>query len=471
MQSLDLNINNYNQIDLEKFFKLPFNSNYSNSDVELMENKIREQLIKSGHVAKSMKRDLIEFLKNAKEKLVDIKNNVVNKIDLNHATMLPMNTKLDATEYISHPNKSREHELNLRERTQYIHTQPSEFLPGKVNPINTRVISKCLTIDTRFRSNYFTTQSTDFNFQMPVVLNRVVSMQLSSFEIPVSFYGISNYNSNNYLRLIINYNENVEGNDYQSEYAYTFTIPDGNYNASSLIDILNNKIVNLSTNYPTPLNKPIYIQLMSNIRFFTGIDTNTGSGNGLVYIAILKPPEGSSSLFNSVSFDFTLDTHGNIDNIDYSKKIGWNLGFNKPKYTFNKNNSIEPPYYKTTYNDELVDDYIILGVSDTIIEPATTRYIYLAIDDFNSSVNDLFTNAFYKSIMSPDVIARISIKGSYFSLLMQDDLSVVTEPRNYFGPVDIQRIRVRLYDDKGNILQMNNSNFSFCLVFKMLYDL
>jgi hypothetical protein len=73
--------------------------------------------------------------------------------------------------------------------------------------------------------------------------------------------------------------------------------------------------------------------------------------------------------------------------------------------------------------------------------------------------------------MSPDVIARISIKGSYFSLLMQDDLSVVTEPRIYFGPVDIQRIRVRLYDDKGNILQMNNSNFSFCLVFKMLYDL
>jgi hypothetical protein len=113
----------------------------------------------------------------------------------------------------------------------------------------------------------------------------------------------------------------------------------------------------------------------------------------------------------------------------------------------------------------------MLGISETIIEPATVRYIYLAIDDFNSSVNDLFTNAFYKSIMSPDVIARISIKSSYFSLLMENDLSVVTEPRSYFGPVDIQRIRVRLYDDRGNILQMNDSNFSFCLVFKMLYDL
>ena len=73
--------------------------------------------------------------------------------------------------------------------------------------------------------------------------------------------------------------------------------------------------------------------------------------------------------------------------------------------------------------------------------------------------------------MNPNILARISIKGTYFSLLMENDLSIISEPRRYFGPVDIQRIRVRLFDDHGRILEMNNANFSFCLVFKMLYDL
>lgn len=476
MQPLDLNIDNYNQIDLEKFFKL--SQNYTHGEVELMENKIREQLIKSGHVAKSMKRDLIVFLKSAKEKLVDFKDKIKTKIDLNHASMLPMNTRLDATQYNFDPNASREKELNLRERTQFIHTQSSEFLPGKVNPIHTRVISKCLTIDTRFRSNYFSTQSSDFTFQMPVILNRVVSMQLSSFEIPVAFYGISSYNGNNYLRIKINY---TDSNNIQNEFAHTFTVPDGNYSAQPLLDTINTLISNLTIDE----NDPQPFELMKNIRLIIGIDiAGSGSGNGLVYIGY-KNDSGVNSIsdenLNFISFDFILNNQGNLDTNDYSKKIGWNLGFNKPNYTFTKNNSIEFPRFYTpssiitdlnTSTEEITStNFKIYGISEMIIEPATVRYIYLAIDDFNSSVNDLFTTAFYTSIMSPDVIARISIKGTYFSLLMESDLSIVTEPRVYFGPVDIQKIRVRLYDDKGNILQMNNSNFSFCLVFKMLYDL
>jgi len=68
-------------------------------------------------------------------------------------------------------------------------------------------------------------------------------------------------------------------------------------------------------------------------------------------------------------------------------------------------------------------------------------------------------------------MARISIKGSHLSLIMENELTVVTEPRQYFGPVDIQRMRIRLFDEYGRILQMNGSNFSFCLKLKLLYDL
>jgi hypothetical protein len=73
--------------------------------------------------------------------------------------------------------------------------------------------------------------------------------------------------------------------------------------------------------------------------------------------------------------------------------------------------------------------------------------------------------------MNPNILARISVKGSYFSLLMENDFNIVTEPRTYFGPVDIQRLRIRLFDDRGRLLNMNNANYSFCLNLKMLYDL
>ena len=110
-------------------------------------------------------------------------------------------------------------------------------------------------------------------------------------------------------------------------------------------------------------------------------------------------------------------------------------------------------------------------VSDTLIEPASIRYVYLAIDDYNNSVNNHFISAFNKTILQPNILARISIKGTYFSLVMENDFSIISEPRKYFGPVDIQRLHIRLLDEYGRVLQMNNANYSFCLNFKTLYDL
>ena len=109
--------------------------------------------------------------------------------------------------------------------------------------------------------------------------------------------------------------------------------------------------------------------------------------------------------------------------------------------------------------------------SDTVIEPSPFRYVYLAIDDFNNNSNNQFISVFKNSIMSPNIIARLSLKSTFFSLLMEDDFTVITEPRRYFGPVDITNLKINLYDDRGRLLYMNNSNFSFCVDLKMLYDL
>ena len=98
------------------------------------------------------------------------------------------------------------------------------------------------------------------------------------------------------------------------------------------------------------------------------------------------------------------------------------------------------------------------------------RYIYLVVNDFNNSVNNHFVGAFNNWILNDNILARITINGQYFNILMENDLSQHIEPRKYFGPVDIYRLQFKLLDDHGRVLDMNNANYSICLTFKCLYD-
>jgi len=42
--------------------------------------------------------------------------------------------------------------------------------------------------------------------------------------------------------------------------------------------------------------------------------------------------------------------------------------------------------------------------------------------------------------------------------------------RNYFGPVNIERMRVRLFDDRGNLVNLNDNDWSFTLLVNQLYQ-
>ena len=170
MEGLDLDINNYTINDIEKFFKFRPKSTYSASDVELREAQIREQLLQSGHVKGKYKRDLMAFLTEAKEWLVEARCPQTRPPTTLGKDYPHDSSPYPHTKHLPSP-PGREGELTSRPETQYIYTQDSQFLPGNLNPLKTRVISKCLTIDTRFRDNYNATNSTDFTFQMPLKLN------------------------------------------------------------------------------------------------------------------------------------------------------------------------------------------------------------------------------------------------------------------------------------------------------------
>jgi hypothetical protein len=86
-------------------------------------------------------------------------------------------------------------------------------------------------------------------------------------------------------------------------------------------------------------------------------------------------------------------------------------------------------------------------------------------------VSDGFYGAFTSSILNKNILARITLQGSVFNIIAQNNLMLVTNSRQYFGPVDIQKMQIQLLDEYGRILDLNNMDYSFCLSFQTIYDL
>jgi hypothetical protein len=92
------------------------------------------------------------------------------------------------------------------------------------------------------------------------------------------------------------------------------------------------------------------------------------------------------------------------------------------------------------------------------------------VDDFNKSMNINFLTASAKGLLSDNIIARISQKGQLFSIQSQNDFSVYAEPRYYYGPVNISKIQVKIIDEYGRIVDLNNKDFSFTLRLTTIYS-
>ena len=418
MDSLDLDINNYSTKDLVKFFRFLPTDIITPAAIELKESETRELLLSSGHIDKKHKRDLISFLNDAKMLLIQQKcshSSTDKKVTPDQIAKQASNKQLDQSD--------RTEELNVRIETPFVNASNNDYFAGSMNPLKTRIITKNVNVDTRFRE---ASSSSDMMILLPQKMPKVVSMNVSAIEFPMTFYNISEKYGNNHFYMCVTTQKNTD----ISNNEFTVIIPDGNYSDADLIVTINNLI----------MAKPsaVYFDASFNI------DLNANrSGTGKV---ILTTAGKSGSIVTNVRLDFIRDANSQTD-ILY--KFGHLIGFTKKTY-----------------------DGATRYISDTMPDSNHIHYIYLAIDDFNNSVNNNFISAFNKSILSPNILARLSVQNTpNFRVFSGNELNMIVEPRKYFGPVDIQKINVKIYDDMGRIVDLNGANFSFCLTFKTIYDL
>ena len=410
--NFDLNIENYTRNELIEMFELP--SNFDKNIVEIKESKLRDSIINNKDINKDTQINTIHFLTKAKN--IILKNESKKEIT-------PLQSKIQDFYNSSYELKSskledtNEHMIQVRDEKPYLSSYPSEFFPGVINPIKKRTIKKNLNIDTKFRDNYYSSSSTNFNLNLPTNINDVIQMQLSSIEVPTAYYVISKQYGNNFFTIVVNGSSNV------------INIPDGNYDQLTIMDQINNQL----TLSGTPFDQIVFTINLSGI--------HTGSGQTMVGANVAG--------VTSIELNFQADKFGIDDrNTPLPLKLGWILGFRNGNYVGNLN-----------------------YVSESVVDTTGSKYIFLVVDDYNNSVNNSFYSAFNSSILNKNILARISLQGNNFNVLSQNNLGLITTPREYFGPINLQTMNIQLLDEYGRIIDLNNMDYSFCLTLTTIYDL
>ena len=94
------------------------------------------------------------------------------------------------------------------------------------------------------------------------------------------------------------------------------------------------------------------------------------------------------------------------------------------------------------------------------------------------SVNEILANRTTPSVRTTppnpsDTLAVIplrNIAGLRPQPYVDASPSLQQNKRAYFGPVNIDRLRVKLLDDAGNVVNLHDVNWSFCLMVEQLYQ-
>ena len=289
---------------------------------------------------------------------------------------------------------------------------PTQVASGVINPLKKKTITNTFAINTLFR-DIDSKNATDCLINLPYTIKDVISMKLVSVELPQVIYLINNgYN----FIYFIEYSTNIEG---------TVIFPEGNYNYSSLATMMSNEI-------------------------------NLQLGTGIRFNVVIDPINFKTTISNSTNnFDVLFST--NIPTFSFSKSIGWILGFrNHEKYKNQKS-----------------------FTSESLFNPCPTDYLFLEINDYNFSSASRLIGLFLDNFLDKNIIAKLPYSNCGCSLpsldkcttIFLNEDNLISSVRNYFGPIHIQKLGIRLLNQYGETVDLHYRDFSFTLEMDVLYDL
>ena len=470
MDSFLLNINDYSDKELEDILSLSYP--YQQEDILSNKNELYVKMVNDDSVTSETKTRINSFLDTASFRLSKI---ISNGIDLSRTNV---NAFSELKNSVSEVN---DHFIINQERDvkEAYASKPNNGLnsgsmggapSGIINPIDYRTIKRAVNIDSRFRPNYYQTSSSDQQITLPYKFEKVINMRLASIELPLTYYAISESLGNN--AFVVNWD--ISGGEFQN--SVLVKIPDGNYKTyntnapnggggSEIESIMNAAL--LSSVAITPTNSPyngVTIQSDASFNLRYTVDSTNGKSVFALDVSGIDVKQ-VAKLINSDKLNyqlvFAVDSKGvTTTNQPLPFFLGWELGYRMNMYNSGPG---------TVVVDESFNYNIILPsaiVSEGLFYIKGPQYIFIAIDDYNNNVNNYYVSAYSDSINNRNILARINLSNHETDGFS----SQINRSRSYFGPVNIEKMRITLYDEYGRIINLNNMDWSCSLMFECMYS-
>lgn len=495
-ESENLDINDYTEQELLDLLEIP------SLNPIAIDEKINENIQKFSEEGNM---PMIGFLKEAKDKLIKSYRSKTQTNWFENEYPLSQDQSIQNSKITSRYNKAQEFDGALQqERLAINQSKPLPYAQGEMNPTLRNITTKIVSIDSRFRSNSvpalkslpYTSKgiwdASHFTASLSEYLNKVMLLRLYSVQIPFTWYNIP------------------EGSNCFMYDGIVYSIPPGNYEPLSLESSINALGIGLTLTYSSITAKVTLSGLSANtsLVFFQtgGMDKTECNGclnsnqinNTLGWMlgfreACYTIPDPAVDLTAEAPLDLTgpkylllyLDdfNHNRVNKglvtiEDSESKLDLPKNYIKTGNISTQGGqlSINPPQCQ---NDQLEINNCP-PENLPINRPFFTQDLPRTITQAQQySLNEIIKNRKNNPNLKltppnpSNILGLIPVKNnnlSFGQILVENANSLTFNTRRYFGPVDIERVEVKLLDDKGNLLDLNGADWSFSLFSEHLYQ-
>ena len=387
-------------------------------------------------------------------------------------------------------------------------------VPGAINPNQKNTFTRIINIDSQFRQNNVpsskgvtydqiskpvslsTWSSTDFSLDLSDPLINVLSLKLYSLQIPFSWYNIpkglncfhidcgdgdkivtipeGNY-TNDHNHLKHNLNLGVGGICEELSFDFDpligkFKIKNDNDNDNEVTITFWKNINDVSCGTDCDISPKVN----NNLGWILGFrDTSYTISGGNELIAESVPNLNGPKYVIIMLEDFNTNriNKGLVTIQDTEARLSL------PKYYQPGNVNqlqINPPVCTTPQPTAPYpnDTYVSTPVYSQGTPPVITQKQQYSLNEIIKNRKNV-TNEKLCAPSTTNVFAIVPIRSAgkpFGELITEFSGPLPLNIRGYFGPVDIERMRVTLYDDKGNIMNLNGADWSFTMISEHLYQ-
>lgn len=440
---MDLNEENYTNEELIGVLKL--NLEFSKEELNNAITKYKSIIQSNDDYSHTYKKDLCGFFGRVKKRLQVRVNSFHNSNNFNdyktnesEFNSYSVSNNVDILNDYDDNYTEKEHLLSKQDTGQIIapltniNNNPLQYQRIKKNTANgynqNKIISNYV-FNSQFRDNFFNTTPEECEFQLPNSINNVISVCLSGLQLKNTMFAFSSYKFTNQIYIEEDTSGGVIG--------ATVTIPDGNYDENS---------------YPPVLEYCINTQIIGetilsdDYRFKVIIDPNT---HFLTISNEINTFSIRTTMENQINYRLNdIDKKRNISSSNIINTMGYQIGFRNINYSGENSYTTESNFASESY-----------------------RHIYFSLDDFNNSHLDRTYGVLPgQNILDDNILAIIPLASDSFDKNYIDTRNYVNKKREYSVPINIRKIKVKLIDSLGEIIDNNYNDYTFSLEITRIKD-